>query len=203
MPAHKGHMTVAALAALLCAAVGAAPAHGQEIIDDNDVEVSVSVADRYPSGILALTVQSNQTALTEVNTADPTLREFVGALPAVTVTDTRSDVPQTPWYVLGPAADFVSGANVISADHLGWTPSLAEDYGSVVEAGFDVAAVIDDPDSSGLSSPDGELLYVNWDQLDTYEPGSWTATAGLQLRVDAANLSPGTYTSVITLSLFE
>lgn len=57
--------------------------------------------------------------------------------------------------------------------------------------------------SEGLAYADGELLYVNYDQVETYEQGAWSATAGLQLKVDAAATKAGSYTSVLTLSLFE
>src|SRR5699024_11943277 len=49
--------------------------------------------------------------LTEVEGASPEYREFVGELPEVTVTDTRTDVPEgVYWYVTGQASDFVAPA---------------------------------------------------------------------------------------------
>lgn len=191
-----------AFGALLVAAAGTSAATADEI-DGADVDINVEVTDRYPSGVLALTVAADQTTLTEVDSGDPLVREFTGELPAVTVTDTRSEVPDVPWAVLGTAGDFVSGTDAITSDHLGWTPALAGDYGPSVEPGGDIETVVDDPDSEGLAYADGELLYANWDQADTYEQGSWSATAGLQLKVDAAGVAVGTYTSVLTLSLFE
>ncbi|WP_308797690.1 hypothetical protein [Agromyces silvae] len=192
----------AALGALLLSA-GAAMAAADEIVDDGEVEINVEVTDRYPSGVLALSVAANSTALAEVDSGDPLVREFTGSLPEVTVTDTRADVPDVPWYVLGTASDFVSGGNTITADHLGWAPYLADDYGPALEAGFDIDTVIDDPASEGLGYADGELLYVNTDQVATYSQGSWSASAGLHLKVDATTVEPGSYTSVLTLSLFE
>jgi hypothetical protein len=191
-----------AFGVLLFAAAGTAVATADEI-DTNDVNITVEVTDQYPSGILALSVSADETTLTEQDSGDPLVREFTGALPTVTVTDTRTEVPDGPWYVLGTASDFVSGANLITADHLGWSPTLAGDYGPSVQPGGDIETVVDDPDSEGLGYEDGELLYANFDQSATYDQGAWSATAGLQLKVDAASVAPGSYTSVLTLSLFE
>jgi len=192
-----------AMGAVLVASAGTAVAAAAATVDDGSVELNVEVTDRYPSGMLALSVAADSTTLSEVDSGDPLVREFTGTLPTVTVTDTRSEVPDVPWYVLGTASDFVSGAESITADHLGWTPFLAEEYGPEVEAGFDIATVIDDVNSDGLGYADGELLYVNWEQLETYGAGSWSASAGLQLKVDATSVASGNYTSMLTLSLFE
>ncbi|WP_404434621.1 hypothetical protein LG299_08115 [Microbacterium lacus] len=191
-----------AFGALLVAAAGTSAA-GAEEVDGADVDITVAVTERYPSGVLALTVDADQTALTEIDSGDPLVREFTGTLPNVTVTDTRSEVPDDPWYVLGTASDFVSGVDAITADHLGWTPALAGNYGPSIEPGGDIETVVDDPGSEGLAYADGELLYANYDQAETYEQGSWSATAGLQLKVDATDAATGDYTSVLTLSLFE
>ncbi|WP_205789049.1 hypothetical protein [Microbacterium sp. CPCC 204701] len=192
-----------AFGALLLVSASSAVAAAEEEVGDTDVDINVDVTDRYPSGILALTVAADETSLTEIDTADPLVREFTGQLPTVTVTDTRSEVPDVPWFVLGTASDFVSGTDAITADHLGWTPTLADDYGPAIEPGGDIPTVVDDPESEGLAYADGELLYANWDQSATYDQGSWSATAGLQLKVDAAEVTAGSYTSVLTLSLFE
>jgi len=193
----------AAFGVLLLLSAGTAVASADEVVDDGDVDITVDISDRYPGGVLALTVAASETSLTEVDSGDPLVREFTGSLPTVTVTDTRSDVPDVPWYVLGTASDFVSGADIITTDHLGWTPALADDYGPSIEPGGDIETVVDHPDNEGLGYVDGELLYVNYDQLDTYDQGSWSASAGLQLKVPTAEVVPGSYTSVLTLSLFE
>lgn len=192
-----------AFGVVLFAAAGSAVATADEIVDDGQVDINVEVTDRYPSGVLALSVAADSTTLTEQDSGDPMVREFTGSLPTVTVTDTRSEVPDVPWYVLGTASDFVSGADTITADHLGWSPALDADYGPEVQPGGDIETVVDDPDSEGLGYADGELLYVNYDQIATYDQGSWSATAALNLKVDAAATKAGTYTSVLTLSLFE
>lgn len=189
-------------AAALLASAGSALANAA-LVDDGAVDIDVEVTSRYPSGVLALSVAADHATLAEIDSGDPLIREFVGDLPVVTVTDTRSEVPDVPWYVLGTASDFVSGANTITADHLGWTPQLADDYGPAIEPGGDIDSVMDDPGSEGLSYADGELLYVDWDQAATYTQGSWSASAGLDLKVSATTVAPGSYTAVLTLSLFE
>lgn len=192
-----------AFGVLLLASAGSALATADDLVDDGTVDINVDVTSRYPSGVLALSVAADHATLAEVNSGDPLVREFTGDLPVVTVTDTRSEVPDVPWYVLGTASDFTSGSKTISADHLGWSPELVADYGAAIEPGGDIETVIDDPASEGLAYADGELLYVNWDQAATYEQGAWSATAGLQLKVNAATVAAGSYTSVLTLSLFE
>ena len=191
-----------AFAAILLAAGGAAAATAEEVVDDGQIDINVEITDENP-GILALSVAAGQTTLTEVHSSDPLIRTFTGTLPEVTVIDTRDVATDVPWYVLGTASDFVSGSSTITADHLGWSPALASDYGPAVEPGGDIDTVVDDPASDGLGYGDGELLYANYDQAATHAQGSWSATAELRLKVDATSVLPGSYTSVLTLSLFE
>ena len=189
-----------AFGGLLLASAGTAVATADEVeVGSSDVNINVEVTDRYPSGVLALSVAGNDTTLAEQDSGDPLVREFTGVLPTVTVTDTRSVVPDVPWFVLGSASNFVSGDDTISADHLGWSPILGGDYGTEVEPGGDVEGVID----GDVGLVDQELLYVNWDQSDTYDQGAWSATADLTLKVAASAAATGSYTSVLTLSLFE
>ena len=191
---RAGAMTVGAL---LLASAGAAVATADEAtVGAEGVEVNVNVTDRYPSGILALTVDAESTTLDEVDSGDPQVRQFEGQLPTVTVTDTRAEVPDVPWTVRGTATDFEGDNGSISSDALGWSPVLVDDDGSAnIEAGGDV-----DP---GIGLTGAELLYANFDQSATYDQGAWSATAGLNLQVPAAELASGDYTSVLTLSLFE
>lgn len=117
----------AAGATLLIGVAGAALADDDYGSEDIDVNVSI---DEYPEpGVLALTVASDATTLTETGT-DPTVREFTGTLPTVTVTDTRVFPdridPAAFWYVLGSSSDFEGDAGQpdIPAGHLGWAPAL-------------------------------------------------------------------------------
>lgn len=191
-----------AFAVMLLAAGSTAAATADDAIDGGDVAINVEITDQNP-GVLALSVAAHSTTLTEVDSGDPLVRDFTGTLPDVTVTDTRDEAPGVPWYVLGSASDFVSGASTITADHLGWSPSLADDYGPSIEPGGDIETVLDDPANEGLGYADGELLYANYDQAGSHAQGSWSATAELRLKVDATSVEPGNYTSVLTLSLFE
>lgn len=196
---------VATGAMLLLGVGGAALADDQ--YGDDDVNVTVSIAEITEPGVLAMSVDGTTAALTEEGST-ATIRQFTGQLPTVTVTDTRTAdeiQPGVGWYVLGTASDFVGDAGQpdIGAGHLGWTPALIDggDLGQVTE-GDPVQTVMDvgAPDPFGLV--DQELLAMAMDSQSIAAEGQWTVTAGLVLRT-AADVESGDYTSVLTLSLFE
>lgn len=56
---------------------------------DQDVDVNVGITEIVDGGVLAMSVAGTATALTE-DGSTPTVRQFKGTLPTVTVTDTRS-----------------------------------------------------------------------------------------------------------------
>ena len=126
-----------------------------------------------------------------------------GTLPTVTVTDTRT-ADQIPvgafWSVTGMAEDFTEAdsAAVITADNLGWTPALVQGDGEAfILVGDDVAPAED----GGPGLVGQELLFLG-DSAPAAAGGSWSANADLTLRVPAT-VEPGSYSSVLTLSLFE
>lgn len=173
---------------------------------DDEVDVTVEIAEIEEPGVLALSVAGTRAALTE-NGSDALVRQFTGTLPTVTVTDTRDpeDVPAgAGWYVLGVASDFTgdAGQPVIGAEHLGWTPRLIDGGESgLVAEGDPVQTVLDDgPDAVGLV--DAELLALAADSGAVASEGSWTVTADLALRTEAT-VEPGSYGATLTLSLFE
>lgn len=172
---------------------------------DQDVAVNVSIAEITEPGVLAMSVAATATTLTE-NGSDATVRQFTGALPTVTVTDTRdpASIPaEAAWYVLGTSSDFTgAGLAPITADHLGWTPNLIDggESGQVAE-GDQVDTILDDgPNAVGLV--DQELLAMAFNSGEIATEGRWTASADLFLRTPA-NVAPGDYTANLTLSLFE
>ncbi|NQX16564.1 hypothetical protein [Rathayibacter sp. VKM Ac-2857] len=191
---------------LLLTGVGSAAAFADTEYGDGEVDVSVSIAGLEQPGVLAMTVDGTAAALTEAGST-PTVRQFTGELPEVTVTDTRAadEIPDgAGWYVLGSSSDFVgaTGQEPIGADHLGWTPQLVDggDSGLVAE-GDQVDTVLDEgPDAVGLV--DQELLAIALDSQGVAAEGSWTVKAGLTLKTEA-DVAPGDYSSVLTLSLFE
>lgn len=192
-------------AALLVGVAGAAFADDDYGTDD--VDVNVEITELPETGILAMTVASSATTLTETGT-DPMVREFTGALPTVTVTDTRvypdRISPDAFWYVLGTSSDFVGDAAQadITADHLGWAPALVDgtDPGEVA-AGDQVNTVMDTgPDAVGLV--DQELLAMASSSQAIHPTGSWAVNASLFLKTPIT-VAPGTYTAKLTLSLFE
>jgi len=196
----------AAGAVLLVGVAGAAVADDVDYGSD-DVDVNVQIDPAAEPGILAMTVASDATTLTESGST-PTVRQFTGALPTVTVTDTRVFPdridPAAFWYVLGTSSDFVGDAGQpdISAGHLGWAPELTggTDPGEVA-AGDPVDTVLDTgPDAVGVV--DQELLAMAASSADINPTGSWSVNAGLTLKTPIT-VAPGNYTSTLTLSLFE
>ncbi|MGO4857842.1 hypothetical protein [Arthrobacter sp. 2MCAF14] len=183
------------------AAIAADVQHG-----DGEVDVTVEIAKIDPPGVLALSVAGTSAALTE-NGSNDLVRQFTGSLPTVTVTDTRAadTIPAgAHWYVLGTATDFTGGAgkSTIGARYLGWAPRLIDGGASgLVAQGDPVTSAVDNtPANVGLV--DRELLAMAADSGAVATEGKWTATADLALRVPST-VTPGAYTSKLTLSLFE
>lgn len=174
--------------------------------DASDVQVNVDIAKIDEPGVLAMSVAGGSMTLAEKGSTE-LIRQFTGSLPTVTVTDTRSaeQIPDgAAWYVLGSASSFTagSGSSLIDASHLGWAPKLIDggDSGLVTE-GEEVGTVVDQaPDNVGLV--DQELLAMAFDSQAVHEEGSWSVGADLFLRT-GADVVPGSYTSKLTLSLFE
>ncbi|MDQ1123570.1 hypothetical protein [Microbacterium trichothecenolyticum] len=199
-------IAVATVGALVL--VGTAGAAFAAEVGDQDVNVSVDIPAVDGPGSLSLTVAGTSATLTESASGNPEVRQFDGALPTVTVTDTRevADIPADHfWYVVGQASAFTgpNGAS-ISADHLGWTPRLVDggDTGLVAEG--EAVATSEDTGEDAVGLVDQELLYTALESAAVKQSGesSWTADAALTLKTDAG-VTPGAYTSKLTLSLFE
>lgn len=199
---------IGAIGGLMLLGVGGA-AFADEVGGD-DVDLDVTIEERQDPGALSLSVAGDSETLTEVEDAAADHREFTGVLPEVTVTDTRTDVPEgVYWYVTGQAGDFVGseGQEAITPDHLGWAPELVTDGNGEVAPGQEVPTSIDDstdpdhPDNVGLEGQ--ELLQLALDSSEaTAANGEWTATADLTLKTPL-DVEPGSYRSTVTLSLFE
>lgn len=192
------------LGGLMLAGVGtAAFAAYPDPEGSSGVDVKVDIAE-VQNGALSLTVENTETALTETgSTAE--YRQFTGALPNVTVTDTRTEVPSGVfWYVTGQASEFVgaTGQPSITPDHLGWSPALVTTGNGEVAAGDEVKTSLDEaPNNVGLTGE--ELLALSLDSASsTAASGQWTAGANLVLKTPV-DVAPGGYTSLLTLSLFE
>jgi hypothetical protein len=209
--AVAARVAMAAVGGVLLLGVGGA-AFADESQESDGVDVSTTIEPLTGPGTLAMTVAANATTLSEGQSDDVTQRQFFGALPSVTVTDTRTTIPEgAAWAVVGQASDFVStdggGQPAISAGYLGWTPSVV-DPGETYEVlpGDRVDTVLDDgPNNVGLEGLTGpELLAMTLNDSETAQAvaGSWTANADLFLKVPLSTPA-GAYTSVITLSLFE
>jgi len=200
-----GARVCAALAGAALVTGVASAAFAEESHGDDDVRVTVDVTPIGPEGALTMTVDGTEAALAEGDSGDPAVREYRGQLPTVTVTDTRpTEDIQTGafWYVLGSATDFTgdAGQDPISAGHLGWTPAVTDPEGTgLVAPGAQVDTVLDEgPNNVGLV--DQELLALAGDSQAA--AGTWQADADLFLKMPATT-APGSYESVLTLSLFE
>lgn len=195
-----GRLTAAATATLLLNGVTAIAAAETEQ-DGDDIAVTVEVTERTTPGALAMTVAARSTSLTETGT-DASTRVFTGALPEVTVTDTRTaqEIPDGAyWYVLGSVTDFTSETGTIGAQNLGWAPTLVDGGSSGLVAEGDAV----DPElDGGPGLVDQELLAMALDSSTVADEGSWTASADLTLKT-SPTVEAGSYSATLTLSLFE
>jgi hypothetical protein len=197
-------VSVAAFGGAMLAGVAGAAFAQEQVGAGSDVDVNVTIEDTEP-GVLAMSVEGTTTTLAE-NGSTETVRQFTGELPTVTVTDTRTaeEIPDGAfWWVEGTASSFVgdAGQEAIGAENLGWSPSLMDDGSGVVAVGPDVAPALDTeeaPNNVGLQGR--ELLAMALTSEEAI--GTWEAGALLTLQVPA-DVEPGSYTSTITLSLFE
>lgn len=203
----SARIAVAAAGGLVLAGTAGA-AFAADSFGDSDVDVNVDITPLVEPGTLSLTVAGTSSTLSEVASGDAEVRQFDGALPTVTVTDTRETDEigaDRWWHVLGQATDFVGTNNqpAIPASHLGWAPRVIDDGDGLVLEGDQVDTVEDTgPNAVGLV--DQELLYGAFDSAALVEAGgtSWSADAKLFLKT-GIDVVPGSYSSTLTLSLFE
>ncbi|TCB98458.1 hypothetical protein E0H26_08755 [Micromonospora zingiberis] len=197
-----------AAGALLVGSVALAGPALAEPGDSAGVEVTVDIEEIKEPGVLAMSIAGDSVALAE-DGSTLLVRQFVGTLPTVTVTDTRTadEVPAgAAWAVLGSATDFTgdAGQASIGAGHLGWKPKLIDggDTGLVSE-GEEVVTVLDEPTQPGnnVGLVDQELLVSTFDS-GAVAGDAYTVNADLFLRTPG-DVAAGAYTSTLTLSLFE
>ncbi|TCB90702.1 hypothetical protein E0H26_26850 [Micromonospora zingiberis] len=197
-----------AASALFAGSVAFAGPAAAEPVDSTDVQVTVDIEEIKEPGVLAMSIAGNAVALAE-DGSTLLVRQFVGTLPTVTVTDTRTadEVPAgAAWAVLGSATDFTGDAGQASIDagHLGWKPKLIDggDTGLVSE-GEEVVTVLDEPTQPGnnVGLVDQELLVSTFDS-GAVAGDAYSVNADLFLRTPA-DVAAGKYTSTLTLSLFE
>lgn len=192
-----------AVAALAASMAGGAIAAADPVAEDG-VTLTVDIED---DGALSMSVDSDAPVALVENGSDDDIRQFTATLPTVTVTDTRAESPEGAfWSVIGNTGDFVDvddATRTISGTYLGWTPALVEvpEGDDLVSAGSDVESEAD----GGTGVVGGyDLLVSAFDSEGAREYGAeWKANAGLQLRVPVAEALSGSYTSTLTLSLFE
>jgi hypothetical protein len=206
---NRKRLAVAGAASAVLAGAMALPSPAMAAPGDSgDVRVTVDIDEVNEPGVLAMSIAGDSVALAE-NGSTLLVRQFVGTLPTVTITDTRTadEVPDgAAWAVLGSATNFTgdAGQAPISAGHLGWRPNLIDggDTGLVTE-GEEVVTVLDDPTQPGnnVGLVDQELLVSTFDS-EAVAGDAYSVNANLFLRAPA-EVAAGTYTSTLTLSLFE
>ena len=164
-----------------------------------DTEAGIPIEAVVPegeNGVLALSVADfgDGVVLSESENAGDRLR-FVGELPAVTVSDSRTlaQAGTSGWAVSGQAYTFASEARSFGGEHLGWTPRV-ETPRAGLTAGEPVATSMSG--GPGLATPG---LLASADIEGRY--GSAVLGAGLALEVPV-DTQPGTYAGTVTLSLF-
>lgn len=203
----SARLAVAAVGGLILAGTAGA-AFAADPYGDSDVDIDVAITPLVEPGSLSMTVAGTSASLTEVASGDADVRRFDGTLPTVTVTDTRAvaDIGADRWwYVLGQATDFVgtAGQPSIGAGHLGWAPNVIDDGDGLVLEG-DTVDTVEDSGPNAVGLVDQELLYGAFDSAALVDAGgtSWSADASLYLKT-GADVAPGSYSSTLTLSLFE
>ncbi|TCC00550.1 hypothetical protein E0H26_02385 [Micromonospora zingiberis] len=205
---RKRLVAAGAAGALLAGSVAVGSPALAEPGDSADVSVTVDIEEIKEPGVLAMSIAGDSVALAE-DGSTLLVRQFVGTLPTVTVTDTRTadEVPAgAAWAVLGSATDFTgdAGQASIGAGHLGWKPKLIDggDTGLVSE-GEEVVTVLDEPTQPGnnVGLVDQELLVSTFDS-GAVAGDAYTVNADLFLRTPG-DVAAGAYTSTLTLSLFE
>ncbi len=174
-------------------------------VEDDAVEINVEITDEGATGALTLSVADPTTTLAEVESGDPEIRQFDGALPTVTVADTRSEVPSGVfWYVVGQSSDFTAEGvdEAIGAGHLGWAPEVLTEGDGEVAAGDQVDTVLDEgANAVGLENEELFALALDSEQAQAGN-GTWKADADLFLKTPA-NVAPGAYSATLTLTLWE
>ena len=141
-------------------------------------------------GALRWSFAQGATSLGTATAADGTLTA-TGTLPAVTVTDTRTNSPG--FTLTGRARPFTTsdGAHVLGAQHLGWQPALLEPVAGV-RAGRTVAPSTVAGGGLATSRP-LVVAGAGWARREV------RVTAGLTLRVPEG-AAPGRYETVLTIT---
>ncbi|MDN5890494.1 MAG: alkaline phosphatase, partial [Yaniella sp.] len=116
---------------------------------------------------------------------------MTGEMPSVAVTDTRNEA--NGWSVAGQSSDLTAGDESVTADHLGWVPSVVDEEQNPIPGGT-VAGTL--AGGEGLSAPQtlGQADAEN-------RMGSTELAADLNLEVPV-DTEAGTYEGALSVSLF-
>lgn len=141
-------------------------------------------------GSLVLSVSEGSASLGNQRNAGDRLR-MTGEMPSVAVTDTRNEA--NGWSVAGQSSDLTAGDESVTADHLGWVPSVVDEEQNPIPGGT-VAGTL--AGGEGLSAPQtlGQADAEN-------RMGSTELAADLNLEVPV-DTEAGTYEGALSVSLF-
>jgi len=160
---------------------------------DTGISVEAEIEADEP-GSLMMTVAADAVSLGKVDGAADR-RRFAGVLPTTTVTDSRNaeQAAGGGWSVAGQSTAFSATASILPASHLGWSPKLAAPKDGV-QPGDSTPTAIDG--GNGLASPSSLASADTSGRLGTADLG-----ADLYLEVPF-DVAPGTYSGILTVSLF-
>jgi hypothetical protein len=200
-------LAAAVLSVALVGVGGAGPAVADDD-PDNGIDVSVTIEPNTTPGEVSMTIADNGGVSLQEDGSNAAARQFVGALPTVTVTDTRrpEDIPAGDyWAVVGQASQFTATSGSVAPigpQYLGWKPRLLSDSPTgAVQAGEPVSSVISDGTGAPNVGLQGqELLVSTANSAD--EIGTSQVNADLALRTPV-DVAAGEYHSTLTLSLFN
>jgi O-glycosyl hydrolase len=160
------------------------------------IPLEATVPEPTGPGTLSLTVAEFGDGVQLVETANAgDRRRFEGALPEVSVTDSRNadQAGEGGWQVSGQSSDIEADAGLLGADHLGWSPAVltpraglnaGSPASTALSGGIGLAA----PAALASAAPEGRF-------------GSATLGADLFLEVPV-DTPPGDYRGTLTVSLF-
>ncbi len=155
-----------------------------------------AVVPEQADGVLALSVADHDegVTLTPATNAGDRLR-FRGALPAVTVTDSRSvsQAGASGWAVAGQAYTFTSATRAFGAEYLGWSPRVETSRPGLTAGAARTTAL---SGGHGLVVP-GRLASAT--PVGRFGSATLGADLSLEVPVDTA---PGSYAGTLTLTLF-
>ncbi|MCL1897943.1 MAG: hypothetical protein FWG16_03885 [Micrococcales bacterium] len=150
-----------------------------------EVEVPEAEEPPDPTGEFSWTITSNPAVSLGTAVQSGSSFSATGTLPSIKVTDTRST--HAPWTLNGQVTDLVKGSDRITAQSLGWVPSLSSNSVGAVAGGAVAPGV-------GLKDP----KVLAW-AAQNHPSGSVNLSAQLTLTFPSTT-APGNYVGRLTIT---